>query len=996
MLNKSGGFDTVIWTNNPIESVLAEAGIYKNAAEIDPNAPSKEIAYSSGGTVIENPYTSNNKYNSKWAYSEFCWTNFYPIGNGRMAAMVAGGIDREVVQINEDTCWDGSPYGTLLDENGNVLTTLEQVQKAERITAVNQTGGSTEDGWRYFRGADKYGNPAEIGSADATVGDEEFRAKYPQFSSKSISNMSMNIDNSHTDEAVQMRHSLHELVEYAFLGKPKYQRAYKSFAEIYIDFGHKYTEAENYKKSLDTKTGIVTVEYDCGGSHFRREVFASYPDQTIAVHIESDNELEFTAQLHTYHSDSRFCKYESVNEREIKLVSAVTDRNEDGCIGTVNAIRFEAHMILRGDAVFEVSGDSTAVFVKGGKSADIYVIGATNYVDCLNLDAKKPSADCERYRDNILSKTYSQIKARHIRDFDAQFSKTSLCLENADGGFWDIPIEERVRRPVCGKSGFLRSSGNSMQEADRNGVYTTYSDGDNRLAELEFNYGKYLLISGARDGRKADNQNDIDIVKSQPLNLTGKWNAALSASWSGKYTININTEMNYWAAQTLGLAASERTLIDTFAELARSGSITARNQYNITNGRGDMTYRAGDPWVIHHNFDLWRGTQPIDIATAGLWPTGGAWLLEHAWQYYLYNKDEEYLAEIYPYMVGAAKFFLEFLVLDPKSGYLVTAASCSPEQGGVQPAPAMDTQLVRNLYYIVVKATEVLGLKEENKSLLDRIAVQMPREYLGDEAGRIAPNLIDGGGLIREWTRDDVEFDLTECDTGGMYKVKSPFTGRCAELEEHGSTNRTNHRHCSHLWELYPGTHISAYASDENEKNIFNAFKDSVKARGASDGKGWALAWRMCLSARCLDGETASLRLEQLLRTRTSPNLMDQHPNFQIDGNYGAAAGIIEMLIQSHDGAVTLLPALPERWQKGEFKGFNTREGVRVDLKWNCGKPQSAVVYARETKRLTVRSPRMSGVRVCDAHGNSVAVKSTAAGFEFSIIAGERYNIEFS
>ena len=265
------------------------------------------------------------------------------------------------------------------------------------------------------------------------------------------------------------------------------------------------------------------------------------------------------------------------------------------------------------------------------------------------------------------------------------------------------PTEERVRKDINGESGFTVGAGSNLDYAHKtSNVYSTYSEGDNQLAVLEFNYGKYLIISGSRDGEEAETSEDIDIYESQPLNLTGKWNAALSASWKGKYTVNINTQMNYWAAQGLGLSTCERPLIDTFDELAQSGSITAANQYAIYNERGDDTYQPGDPWVTHHNFDLWRGTQPIDNATAGLWPTGGIWLLDHAWQYYQYNFDTEYLSEVYPYMVGAAKFFTQFVVVDEKTGYLVTAASCSPEQGGVQPGAAMDTQLIRNLYLSLI------------------------------------------------------------------------------------------------------------------------------------------------------------------------------------------------------------------------------------------------------------------------------------------------------
>ncbi|MCH5212230.1 MAG: glycoside hydrolase N-terminal domain-containing protein [Oscillospiraceae bacterium] len=983
--------ETVMWTDRTIEEVLAETGKYQTVQDVDPNA-----AKSADPLNIQSPYAKPGETYQSWDYSEFVWTNFYPIGNGRMAGMVAGGINNEVIQINEDTCWDGSPYGTLVDEQGNVIDTMKKAYEVSgKILTKDQTGGSDAESWRYFRGADENDDPAEIGAADVVVGDETFRTKYPEFANKSIANQALNIDNSANNEAVQKRWSMEKMVEETFLGTPTKQRAYKSFVEVFLNFNHDSAKASNYTKSLDMNTGVVTVEYDLDGNHYKRESFASYPDQVVVTHLESNADLDFSAQLHTYHMTNGYYSYEKISDKEVKLRAAVTNGNKDRNIAQINVINFEARMLLDGEGAFSVSSDNSTVTVKGGKSANIYVVGATNYVDYLTLDNAKPARDCEYYMNNVKSKTYEQIKSRHLADFTEQFSKTELSLSNTGGkDYSKTPTEERVRKPINGKSGFLTGASSKTSDANKAGVYTTYSEGDNQLAALEFNYGKYLIISGSRDGRAASGSGEIDIPESQPLNLTGKWNAAFSASWNGKYTININTEMNYWAAQPLNIGDSERPFIDTFDELAQSGSITAAYQYGIYNERGDDTYQPGDPWVMHHNYDLWRGTQPIDNATAGLWPTGGAWLLDHAWQYYLYNRDKEYLAEIYPYMVGAAKFFTQFLVIDPVTGYLVTAASCSPEQGGVQPGPAMDTQLVRNLYDMVRQSSEILGKTEENADLLSKIDAQMPSDYLGDEQGKIAPNLIDSAGLIKEWARGDVSFDISKRDSG-QWTVTNPFTGETINVYDHGASNTTNHRHCSHLWEIFPGTHLSGYSEDENEQKIFKAYQKSVSARSTGSGQGWGLAWRIGLNARALDGNAASTMLEQLFTTRTSPNLFDQHPNFQIDGNYGATAGMIEMLIQSHDGAITLLPALPEQWKDGSFKGFKTREGATVDLSWNDAKPTEAKIHATETKDISVRSKYMSEVTITDENGNAVEVTlNTDRNLAtFAVEAGKTYTI---
>ncbi len=983
--------ETVMWTDNPIENVLAETGKYKSVREIDPNA-----AKSTDALNIQNPYGKPGENYESWDYSEYLWTNFYPIGNGRMAGMVAGGIDDEVIQINEDTCWDGSPYGTVIDESGNVVSTVKQAYETKgRLTVKDGTftSGSKPENWRYFRGADESGNPAEIGSENVLVGDESFRSKYPAFANKSIANQALNINNAKDQNAVQDRWNMEKMVEATFLGTPSKQRAYKSFAEVYLDFGQSYKDAANYTKSLDMKTGIVTVEYDLGGKHYKRESFASYPDQTVVTHVESNSPLSFTAELHTYHQQNGYYTYEKINDKEVKVRAAVYNGNKDNNIAQTNMINFEARMLLDGDGTFSVGADNKTVTVNGGTQATIYVVGATNYVDYKTLDNNKPAADCEYYMNNVKSKSYEQIKERHLADFTEQFSKTDLSLSNADGkDFSGTPTEERVREPKDGKSGFRIGAASKTSDANKNGVRSTYSDGDNQLATLEFNYGKYLILSGSRDGRTASGAGEINIPESQPLNLTGKWNAAFSASWNGKYTININTEMNYWAAQPLNIGDSERPFIDTFKELAKSGSYTAEYQYGI----GDSeTYQPGDPWVMHHNYDLWRGTQPIDNATAGLWPTGGAWLLDHAWQYYKFNKDKEYLAEVYPYMVGAAKFFTQFLVVDPKTGYLITAASCSPEQGGVQPGPAMDTQLVRNLYDMVQQASAILGKEQENADLLAKIAEQMPSSYLADEQGKIAPNLIDNAGLIKEWVRGDVTFDISKRDSG-QWSVTNPFkNNEKTQVYDHGASNTTNHRHCSHLWEIFPGTHLSGYSEDPNEQKIFKAYQKSVSARSTGSGQGWGLAWRINLNARALDGNAASTMLEQLFTTRTSPNLFDQHPNFQIDGNYGATSGILEMLVQSHDGAITLLPALPDKWTDGSYSGFKTREGATVDLSWSGSKPQTAKIHATETKDISVRSKYMSEAQITDESGNAVAatLNDDRTMATFPVEAGKTYTI---
>ncbi len=961
-----------MWTNQLIE---------EGFAALSPNQSNSELSNHQqpyGSTAILSDGTNKEKNLTKWAEYELMWTYGYPVGNGRMAAMVMGGIDKEVIQINEDTIWTGSPYE---DENGNF------------------TSGTIKDGWKYYRGAKEDGTPADIGSADAIVGDAAFQSAFPAFKNKSISNMALNISNEHTTEAVQHRYDIVSMVEKYFLGKPSRQKSYQSFVETYLDFGQKNSGVTNYTKALDMKNAAVTVDYDYDGVHYTRETIASYPAQTVATNIKSEGgKLDFNAELHTFLDSPSF---EKISDNQIKIMAKVPGK-ETNEPGGKNLIKFEARLMVNApDSQVSVSEDNKKIIIKGGNEATVYVVGASNYVDYTTLDDSKPAQDCDKYVSKIQGKTYQQIKAEHEKDYKELFERTYISLENNGFDPTGIVTEKRVRKDLPnGENGFSVPGGNNLDEAngkdgENRGAKSTFTEGDNKLATLDFNYGKYLLIAGSRDGSNG-------IAISQPLNLTGKWNPSTSPSWNGKYTININTEMNYWLAQPLNLAECEKPLLDVFSDLAESGSITAKEQYGISNSRGDSSYQPGDPWVMHHNFDLWRGTQPIDNATAGLWPTGGIWLLDHAWQYYQFNKDEEYLAEFYPLMKGACDFFTQFLVIDPKTGYLITAASCSPEQGSVQPGAAMDTQLIRNLYDETIKAAEILGKDTEDAELIAKMKEQLPEGgYLADEKGKIAPNLIDGSKLIKEWARGDVSFDFSVKNKGeGKYHVVNPFLdasdkNKEKSINEHTASNSTSHRHCSHLWELYPGTHINQYSEDKNEKDIFSAFQNSVDVRSPGDSKGWALAWRTALSARALNGNESYKRIEQLLRCRTSPNMFGQHPNFQIDCNYGLTGGMTEMLLQSHNDTIDILPALPDAWRAGKFKGFKARGNVEVGASWKKGVPTKVSIKSIDGGEIKVRNPYMGTAVVKDSNGNEISsrLESGNTVIVFNADAGVDYDI---
>ena len=424
---------------------------------------------------------------------------------------------------------------------------------------------------------------------------------------------------------------------------------------------------------------------------------------------------------------------------------------------------------------------------------------------------------------------------------------------------------------------------------------------DPQLVELYFQFGRYLLICSSQPG-------------GQPANLQGIWADGLSPAWDSKYTTNINVEMNYWPAEIGNLTEMHEPFIQMVKEVAQTGAETAKKMYGT---RG---------WVLHHNTDIWRITGPVDFAASGMWPTGGAWFCRHLWEHYLHTGDKEFLAEVYPVMKGAAEFFVDFMTPEPDHGWMVIAPSNSPENAFMRDpgdvtvcaGTTMDNQMVSELFTNIITASAVLGTDAD---FADSLAVLK---------SKMAPMQIGQHAQLQEW----------------MYDWDNP---------------NDHHRHVSHLYGLFPGNQISPWRTPE----LFAAARNSLNYRG-DPATGWSMGWKVCLWARLLDGNRAyKLITDQLSpagstgfwgKGGTYPNLFDAHPPFQIDGNFGCAAGIAEMMLQSHDGAVHVLPSVPDRWADGKVSGLVARGGFVVDIEWQDGKISVIKVKSELGGNLRIRT----------------------------------------
>lgn len=739
----------------------------------------------------------------KWWYREPAaeyWTGL-PLSNGRLAAMVYGRVRDELIPINDETLWSGSPYDPVNPEGIRAIPGIRKLLSEARYVEAQKL--------------------CEV-----------------------------------------------------LLSRPVSVQQYQPVGELRVQFEH-LDEATDYRRELDLDSAVVRVTYRVGETRYTREIFASYPDQILVMRVTADKpgSISLSARLASIQPSARS---KAAGDGRIVMNGAAETVTEGRSANPVIPAKmlWQAGLRVIPDGgqlgSTRVPGDeertAACISVTQANAVTVVLAAATNYVNWHDISAD-PAARVLKHL-SASDAPYRELLTRHLRDWQPQFRSCQLDL----GG------EEAAQEDTSARMGRLRRG------AD-----------DPLFAAQYFQYGRYLLLAVSRPGTLAFNNHNV-------------WLDNMAGSWQGRWTLNINLQECYWPAENTNLPQTNEALLAFVESLAQSGARTARELYGC---RG---------WVAHHGTDIWMNTAPTDSTGPGIWPTGGAWLLNELWHHYEFRRDQGYLERLYPLLKGSSQFFLDFLIEEPTHHWLVTAPSISPENSFYTPdgqktqvcmGPTLDNQLLRDLFDHTSEVCRVLDVDADFRSRVEAARRRLP------------PTQIGKYGQVQEWLEDFKEVEIT-------------------------------HRHLSPLYGFYPSSQITT----EKDPALVQAVRVTLERR-ADTNLGWSGAWKINLHARLGDGDHAHEILKEML-TKTSlyrfPSVRDNVPSFEGNqGIQGVTAGIAEMLLQSHEGVVHLLPALPTAWSRGRVRGLRARGGFVVDESWQDGVLKLARIRSEQGEPCVLR-----------------------------------------